>query len=166
MSPKAVLPDTTKEWLHSTHDDVFKWKHFPHYWPFVRGIIWSMVDSPCKGQWRGALMFSLICAWTNGWANKGDLRQHHAHHDVIVMTCHNVPEQEKINWMYGFAKNYGRHAGNYFTGYKFRVFVFLVEIIPFILRIRFIISHNLRASEPHYLNQSWLCSQYQNMVHY
>ena len=22
-------------WL---HDDVIKWKHFPHYWPFVRGI--------------------------------------------------------------------------------------------------------------------------------
>ena len=20
------------------HDDVIKWKHFPHYWPFVRGI--------------------------------------------------------------------------------------------------------------------------------
>ena len=26
-------------------------------------------DSPHKGQWRGALMFSLICAWKNGWAN-------------------------------------------------------------------------------------------------
>ena len=25
-----------------------------------------------KGQWRGALMFSLICAWTNGWANHRD----------------------------------------------------------------------------------------------
>ena len=21
-----------------THDDVIKWKHFPRYWPFVRGI--------------------------------------------------------------------------------------------------------------------------------
>ena len=20
------------------HDGVIKWKHFPHYWPFVRGI--------------------------------------------------------------------------------------------------------------------------------
>ena len=20
------------------HDDVIKWKHFPRYWPFVRGI--------------------------------------------------------------------------------------------------------------------------------
>ena len=43
------------------HDDVIKWKHFPHYWPFVRGIHWSPVNSPHKDQWRGALMFSLIC---------------------------------------------------------------------------------------------------------
>ena len=32
------------------HDDVIKWKHFPHYWPFVRGIHWSPVNSPHKGQ--------------------------------------------------------------------------------------------------------------------
>ena len=43
------------------HDDVIKWKHFPRYWPFVRGIHRSPVNSPHKGQWRGALMFSLIC---------------------------------------------------------------------------------------------------------
>ena len=24
-----------------------------------------------KGQWRGALMFSLICVWINGWVNNG-----------------------------------------------------------------------------------------------
>ena len=51
------------------HDDVIKWKHFPRYWPFVRGIHRSTVNSPHKGQWRGALMFSLICAWINGWVN-------------------------------------------------------------------------------------------------
>ena len=58
------------------HDDVFKWKHFPRYWPFVRGIHRFPVNSPHKGQWRGALMFSLICVWTNGWVNNreaGDL---------------------------------------------------------------------------------------------
>ena len=44
------------------HDDVIKWKHFPRYWSFVRGIHRSPVYSPHKGQWRGALMFSLICA--------------------------------------------------------------------------------------------------------
>ena len=77
--------------MHSTikaHDDVIKWKHFPRYWPFVRGIHGLPVNSPHKGQWRGALMFSLICAWMNGWVNNreaGDLRGHCAHYDVIVM---------------------------------------------------------------------------------
>ena len=51
------------------HDDVIKWKHFPRYWPFVRGIHRSPVNSPHKGQWRGALIFSLICLWINGWVN-------------------------------------------------------------------------------------------------
>ena len=49
--------------------DVFKWKHLPRYWPFVWAIHRSLVNSPHKGQWRGALMFSLIGAWINGWAN-------------------------------------------------------------------------------------------------
>ena len=72
----------------STHDDVIKWKHFPRYWPFVRGIHRSPVNSPHKGQWPGALMFSLIRAWIYGWVNNGeacDLRRHGAHHDVAVM---------------------------------------------------------------------------------
>ena len=66
----------------TSHDDVIKWKHFPRYWPFVRGIHRSPVNSTHKGQWRGALMFSLICAWINGWINTceaGDLRRHRAH---------------------------------------------------------------------------------------
>ena len=45
-------------------------------------------EFPHKGQWRGALMFSLIRAWTNGWANyrdAGDLRRHRDHYDVTVM---------------------------------------------------------------------------------
>ena len=43
------------------------------------------VNSPHKGQWRGALMFSLICACTNGCANNrdaGDLRRHRAHYSL------------------------------------------------------------------------------------
>ena len=70
------------------HYDVIKWKHFPRYWPFARGIHRSPVNSPHNGQWGGALMFSLICAWINGWINNseaGDLRRHRAHYDVIVM---------------------------------------------------------------------------------
>ena len=49
----------------------------------------SPVSSPHKGQWRGYLMFFLICVWINGWVNSreaGDLRRHRAHYDVIVMS--------------------------------------------------------------------------------
>ena len=56
--------------------------------PLLRGIHRSPVNSPHKGQWRGALMFSLISAWINCWVNNrgaGILRRHRAHYDVIVM---------------------------------------------------------------------------------
>ena len=72
----------------AVHDDVIKWKHFPRYRPFVREIYRSPVNSPHKGQWRGALMFSMICSWVNVWVNNGeagDLRRHRAHYDVTVM---------------------------------------------------------------------------------
>ena len=75
-------PNLCSLWL-GRHDDVVKWKHFLCYWPFVRGI-----HRGHKGQWRGALMFSLICTWINGWVNNGeagDLRRHRGHHDVNVM---------------------------------------------------------------------------------
>ena len=72
----------------TTHDDVIEWKHFPRYWPSVQGIHGFPVNSPHKGQWRGALMFSLICTRVHGWVNNGeagDLRRHRAHYDVTVM---------------------------------------------------------------------------------
>ena len=43
---------------------------------------------PHKGQWRGALMFTLIYAWINDWVNNreaGGLRRYRGHYDVIVM---------------------------------------------------------------------------------
>ena len=43
---------------------------------------------PHKGQWRGALMFSFICARLNGWVSNdetGDLRRYRAQYDVTVM---------------------------------------------------------------------------------
>ena len=70
------------------HDDVIKWKPFLRNWPFVRGIHRSPVNSPRNGQWRGALMFSLICARINDWVNNrvaGHLRCYHAHYDVTLM---------------------------------------------------------------------------------
>ena len=53
------------------HEDVIKWKYFPRYWPFVRGI-----------------HRSLICIWINAWVNNreaGDLRRHRSQYDVIIM---------------------------------------------------------------------------------
>ena len=96
-------------WLHwvldnHTHDDVIKWKQFPRYWPFGRGIQRSPVNSSHKSQWRGALRFSLICAWINRWANNGvagDFRRYCAHYDVIVMDCEATMELmgKHIMWM-------------------------------------------------------------------
>ena len=43
---------------------------------------------PLKSQWRVALVFSLICAWTNGLINTeefGDLRRHRVHYGITVM---------------------------------------------------------------------------------
>ena len=57
---------------------------FPRYWPFVRGIHRSSVNSPLKGQWRGALMFPFICGWANN-LEVGDLRRHRANYDITVM---------------------------------------------------------------------------------
>ena len=71
------------------HDDVIKWKHFPRYWPFERGIHRPPANSPHKGHWRRALVFSVICAWINGWVSTreaGDLRRQRAHYDVVQLT--------------------------------------------------------------------------------
>ena len=51
------------------------------------GIHRTPMNSPYEGQWRGALMFSLICAWINGLVNNreaGDLRRRSAHYDATV----------------------------------------------------------------------------------
>ena len=75
----SVFPPYLVQTFHGKfHDDVVKWKLFLRYWPFVRAIHWSPVDSSHKSQWRGTLMLSLICAWTHDWANNrdaGDLRR-------------------------------------------------------------------------------------------
>ena len=84
-SPSSLQPLTDNN---TEHDDVIKWKHFPCYWPFVQRIHQLPLNSPHKRQWHGALMFSLICAWLNCWANNrdaSDLRHHPAYCDVTVM---------------------------------------------------------------------------------
>ena len=58
-------------------------------------------NSPHKGQWHWALMFSLICVWINGWVNNreaGDLRCYRAHYDVIVMKTFIIHNCFWHNW--------------------------------------------------------------------
>ena len=86
-------------------NDVIKWKQFPRYWLFVRGIHRSPVNSPHKGQWRGALMFSLICVWINGWVKNreaGDLRRYRVHYDVTVVVLISVCRNGFAAWEFSF----------------------------------------------------------------
>ena len=51
----------------------------------ITGPLWGEFTSH---RWHGALMFSLIYAWTHDWVNNRDtfdVRRHHAHDDVSVM---------------------------------------------------------------------------------
>ena len=80
------------------NDDVIKWKHFPRYWPFVRGIHRSPVNSPHKDQRGGALMFSLICALNKrlskqswGWWFDTLIR------DDIVIKIISIPSMPHVN---------------------------------------------------------------------
>ena len=77
--------------LSLTHDDIIKLRHFLHYWPFVRGIHRWLVKA------SEALIFSLICAWTDTWANNRDAvdMRHHAHYDVGPMNF------AIWGWLYG-----------------------------------------------------------------
>ena len=102
------------------HDDVIKWKHLPHYWPFVWAIHRPPVNSPHKGQWRGYLMFSLICTWRNGWVNNrkaGDLRRHRAHYDVIIMAISCCPWRHRGFWLWQTTMlAWSEHAGQLAAG--------------------------------------------------
>ena len=79
---KCILPKIAAIMMTSSNGNIFR----------VTGPLCGNspvpVNSPHKGQWRGALMFTLICVWINGWVNNreaGDLRRYRGHYDVIVM---------------------------------------------------------------------------------
>ena len=93
MYPHPSYPKDVAEILHSrslnciimtsSHGIIFRVTGHLCGW-----IHQSPVNSPNKGQWRGALMFSLICTWINGWVNNraaGDLTCYLAHYGVTVM---------------------------------------------------------------------------------
>ena len=71
----------------NVHDDVIKWKHFPRYWPFVRGIHRSRWIPRTKAS-DAELWCLLWSARINDWVNNhevGDLRRLLDHYDVSVM---------------------------------------------------------------------------------
>ena len=69
------------------------WRHqietYSEFLAICAGIHRSPVNYPHKDQWRGALIFSLICVWKLSWVNNreaGDSRRYHTHYDVTVMS--------------------------------------------------------------------------------
>ena len=88
------------------------WKvHGPTWGVRVSNFVFTCIRHPMetfsallaiyKGQWRGALMFSLICVWINSCVNNrkaGDLRRYRIHYDVTVMTIMK-PHLIGIKWV-------------------------------------------------------------------
>ena len=98
FSEKLILRKLSLEHIHFflipqiLHVTTSWWRHqmgtFSALLAICAGNSRSPVNSPHKGQWRRALMFSLICVWINNWVNNseaGDLRPYRAHYDVTVM---------------------------------------------------------------------------------
>ena len=85
-------------------DDVIKWKHFPRYWPFVRGIHRSSVNSPHKGQWHGALIFFFdlrlnkrLSKQSGGWWFETPSRPLWRHHNGIISTVYPMKYVKSIS---------------------------------------------------------------------
>ena len=93
----AQLPD--KALHYSARDSYPWWRHqietFSALLALCAGNSPVPVNSQHKGQWRGALLFSFICAWIIGGVNNReagdlDLRCHCVHYDVTLMQCLHV----------------------------------------------------------------------------
>ena len=83
--------------MHTVYAYAVKQLKDPETWHNVmmtssNGNIFRVTD-PLWGKstghrWRGALMFSLTCTWTNGWASNRDacdMRSHRADYAVVVL---------------------------------------------------------------------------------
>ena len=84
------------------------------------------VNSPHKGQWRGALMFTLICAGINDWVNNreaGDLRRHLDHYDVSVMMSWQLHDEYQTQVHF-------KNTHTVCTSFYFVMFWFVLAHIP------------------------------------
>ena len=97
----------------------------PRHWPFVRGIHRPAVNSPHKGQWRGALIYSLIYAWIYGRVNNreaGYLRRYSAYYDVTVMHYCVHPVAESFRLWLGYV--------NFSTSYEMFAIFYMLPCSP------------------------------------
>ena len=127
---------------------------FPYYWPFVRGIHWSPLNSPHKGQWRGTLMFPLICAWTIGWVDNreaGDLGRHRAHYDVTVTVWLHLPlpycQMEKCLYIYAYM---------YINTYIY-VYVYTKSIYACATKFDYLLYWDITGAPCHIAGQALFC---------
>ena len=94
---KIVRGITNPRWYTTFHSWWrHQWKYFQRYLPFVRRIHRWPVSSPHKGQWRGALMFSLIRAWTKGWVNN---RYTPSRSLYVTLMCQESIESVGVCWL-------------------------------------------------------------------
>ena len=86
------IPGCRSPWSNTRsqhHDDVIKWKHFPRYWPFVRGIHRSGDFPAQRPVTRSFDVFFDLRPNIQYWVNNrevGDLRRHRCQYDVNIMT--------------------------------------------------------------------------------
>ena len=89
------------------------------------------------------LMFSLICAWANGWANNrdaGNLRSHGAHYDVTVMAMGDYWTNSLHFIIFPVFKNYQNTS--YLLNYHFHVKHDVWRTCVMILMILYILLQN------------------------
>ena len=95
------------------------------------------VNSPLKGQWRGTLMFPLICSWINDWVNNheaGDLRRHRGHYDVNVMRVPSVHVKSEFIW-YKINRNRVQGAGLLIGKLQLMMIIMMMMTVMIIMMI-------------------------------
>ena len=117
----------TNRWINVQvymHDDVIKLKHFPPYWPFVRVIHRSPVNSPHKGHWRGVFgVFYDLCL------NKRLSKQ-------MLRWWFETPSRSLCRYCNGFI-NWHRHISSYNTGAE----------RPCVFQVQWLISNDLAREQ-------------------
>ena len=85
----------------SSHDDVIKWKHFPLYWPFVRGIHRSPVTGEFPSQRPVTRSFCVffylhLNKRLSKQSRRRWFRRHRAHYDVSVMSTQRLAHRHLL----------------------------------------------------------------------